>query len=229
MQQVRTRTSAQPSIIPGEGELRLSPVIHLLTGDIVNQVAETQFAFDDRVSFGAGSLFVNRISPALWLAHQVESVARLANETPQATARPIIVEAPIAALMHPDSPIACEAAAARSRICPQEICIEVGDATLSQSKSDILKSIEALRRRGFRVGVNATRSWCTPLDTHLRLLLDSVRIDALKVWSEADLLNRIEAASACGMAVIAENARYRDGEKLASVGIELARAPRVDG
>ncbi len=65
MQQVRTRTSAQPSIIPGEGELRLSPVIHLITGDIVNQVAETQFAFDDRVSFGAGSLFVNRISPAL--------------------------------------------------------------------------------------------------------------------------------------------------------------------
>ena len=109
------------------------------------------------------------------------------------------------------------------------VIIEVGDATLSQSKSDILKSIEALRRRGFRVGVNATRSWCTPLDTHLRLLLDSVRIDALKVWSEADLLNRIEAASACGMAVIAENARYRDGEKLASVGIELARAPRVDG
>ncbi|WP_018147361.1 EAL domain-containing protein [Henriciella marina] len=229
MQQVRTRSTAQPSIVPGSDELRLSPVVHLTSGDIVNLVAETQFSFDDRVSFSGNSLFVNRISPALWLAHHVEAVARLANENPQATARPIIIEAPIAALMHPDTPIACEAAAARSKLCPQEICIEVEDATLFQSKSDILKSIEALRRRGFRVGVNATRSWCTPLDTHLRLLLDSVRIDALKVWNEADLLNRIEAASACGMAVIAENARYRDGEKLASVGIELARAPRVDG
>ena len=228
MQQVRTRSSRQPSIVPGADELRLSPVIHLTTGDIVNLVAETQFAFDDRVSFGAGGQLVSRISPALWLAHQVEAVARLAYDQPCSTARPIIIEAPIVALMHPDTPIACEAAAARSRICPQEICIEVDDASLAQSKADVLKSIESLRRRGFRVGVNATRSWCTPLDTRLRLLLDSVRVDARKVWVEADLLNRIEAASACGMAVIAEHARYRDGEKLAGVGIELGRAPKVD-
>lgn len=228
MQQVRTETSRQPSILPTLEETRLSPVVHLLTGDVVNLVAETCRSFEDRASFGGNGLFINRISPALWMAHQIEAVAELVNEPRFANARPIIIEAPITALMHPDTPMACEAAAARSRLCPQEICVEVEDATLSQSKSDIVRSIEALRRRGFRVGVNATRSWCTPLDTRLRLLLDCVRVDAAKLWTEADLLNRVEAARACGMAVIAENARYRDGEKLADVGIELARAPKVD-
>ena len=156
MQQVRTETSRQPSILPTLEETRLSPVVHLLTGDVVNLVAETCRSFEDRASFGGNGLFINRISPALWMAHQIEAVAELVNEPRFANARPIIIEAPITALMHPDTPMACEAAAARSRLCPQEICVEVEDATLSQSKSDIVRSIEALRRRGFRVGVNAT-------------------------------------------------------------------------
>jgi EAL domain-containing protein (putative c-di-GMP-specific phosphodiesterase class I) len=215
--------------MPTADAVRLSPVVHLTTGEVINLVAQTARTFEESPSFGASALFINRISPALWLAHQVEMAAALAANYRHVHARPVIIEAPITAMMHPDTPMACEAAAARSRICPQEICIEVEDATLSQSKADVLRSIEALRKRGFRVGVNSTRSWCTPLDTHLRLLLDSVRVDTAKLWSEPDLLNRIEAARACGMAVIGENARYRDGEKLAAVGIELARAPKVDG
>ena len=205
----------------------MTPVVHLETGDIVNLIAETPRSYEDQATFGQAGRIINRISPALWLAHHVETVAALAVAT-GATARPIIIEVPISAMMHPDTPMACEAAAARSRLCPQEICIEVEDATLSQCKSDVMRSVEALRRRGFRVAINATRSWCTPLDTDMRLMLDSVRIDANKIWIEPDLLNRIEAAAACGMAVIAENARYRDGEKLAAVGIELARTPKVD-
>ncbi|WP_084419238.1 EAL domain-containing protein [Henriciella litoralis] len=227
MQQVRARAANPTSLIQDVDEIRLSPVVHLLTGEIVNLVAETPRAFDDRVSFGGNNQFISRISPAIWLAHHVETSAMMAVDS-QTSARPIIISAPISAMMHPDTPMACEAAAARSKLCPQEICIEVEDATLYQSKAEVMRSIQALRQRGFRVSVNATRSWCTPMDTDMRLLLDCVRIDANKIWVESDLLNRIEAASACGMGVIAENARYRDGEKLSAVGIELARAPKVD-
>ncbi len=228
MQQVRTSVQPKTTVIPTLPTVRFAPVVHLVKGDIVNTIAETPKRYEERVSFGESGLIAECISPALWLAHHVETVATLALRE-NVSARPIIIEAPIAAMMHPDTPMACEAAAARSRICPQEVCIEVTDASLSQSKADVTRSIEALRRRGFRVGVNATKSWCTPLDTGLRLMLDSVRVDANHLWREEDLMKRIDAAVSCGIAVIAENARYRDGDDLAVLGIELGVKPAVDG
>ncbi|MEM5517663.1 EAL domain-containing protein [Henriciella sp. AS95] len=227
MQQLRTRATPKaynPGLLPA---LRFEPVIHLINGDIVNLIAETPKRYEERASFGTTGLIAERISPALWLAHQVEAAARLAHEE-VATARPIIVAAPIAAMMHPDTPMACDAAAARSHICPQEICIEVEDASLAQSRTDISNSIKALRSKGFRVGINATKSWCTPMDTGLRLMLDSARIDAKELWTSDDLAGRVEAAVACGMAIIAENVNYRDGEDLAEFGIELGLRPRTD-
>ena len=104
----------------------------------------------------------------------------------------------------------------------------VSDASLSQSRKDVMRSIEALRRKGFRIGVIATRSWSTPLDTSLRLMLDTVRVQAALLHRDTDLMNRVEAAVACGMSVIAEGARYRDADDLASIGVELAMRPRAD-
>ncbi|MEQ9315962.1 MAG: EAL domain-containing protein [Henriciella sp.] len=227
MQQLRMRTEQQSQKAPSVAPMRFEPVVHLVNGDIVNLIAETPKRYEERVSFGKSGLIAERISPALWLAHEVELAAQIAYRE-AATARPILIQAPIAAMMHPDTPMACDAAAARGKICPQEICIEVEDAALAQSRNDIVKSIEALRRRGFRVGINATRSWCTPLDTGLRLMLDCVRVDARALWSNEDLMSRIDAAVACGMAVIAENAHYRDGDDLAEIGVELAVRPRAD-
>ncbi|MGB3626208.1 MAG: EAL domain-containing protein [Henriciella sp.] len=227
MQQLRTRAEQTSPKASSVAPLRFEPVVHLVKGDIVNLIAETPKRYEERVSFGMSGLIAERISPALWLAHEVELAAQAAYRD-EATARPILIQAPIAAMMHPDTPMACDAAAARSKICPQEICIEVEDAALAQSRDDIVKSIEALRRRGFRVGINATRSWCTPLDTGLRLMLDCVRVDARQICNHEDLMGRVEAAVACGMAVIAENANYRDGEELAELGIELGVRPRAD-
>lgn len=227
MQQLRTRAEQQSPKARSVAPLRFEPVVHLVKGDIVNLIAETPKRYEERVSFGMSGLIAERISPALWLAHEVELAAQAAYRE-QATARPILLSAPVAAMMHPDTPMACDAAAARSKICPQEICIEVDDSSLAQSRDDVRKSIEALRRRGFRVGINATRSWCTPLDTSLRLMLDCVRIDANKLWTAEDLMGRVDAAVACGMAVIAENANYRDGDELAAIGVELGVRPRAD-
>ena len=227
MQHVRTHHRPETRQARRLPEMRFQPVVHLLRGDIVNSLAETPKRFEERVSFGAPGLMKECISPALWIAHKLETAARVARDESM-QARPIIIEAPIAAMMHPDTPMACEAAASRSHILPQEFCIEVEDATLAQSRSEIARSIEALRRHGFRVGVDARRTWCSPLDTSLRLMLDSVRINADELWKESDLRGRVDAAANCGMAVIAEHAFYRDAEDLADLGVDYACRPRAD-
>ncbi|MEQ8559709.1 MAG: EAL domain-containing protein [Henriciella sp.] len=227
MQHARMRVQSTGTITEATRLLRFEPVVHLVKGDVVCATAESSRRFEEFAAFGPSGLVSEAESPAKWLANTIEDLAVRARVTDM-DVRPIHIEAPVAAMMHPDTPAACEAAAARSRLLPQEICIEVSDASLAQSKRDVTRSIEALRRRGFRLGVIATRSWNTPLDTALRLMLDTVRVDARNLFREDDLMKRVEAAVACGMSVIAERARYRDGYELAEIGVELALRPTSD-
>ena len=227
MQHARMRVHSTGPVTAPPSRLRFEPVIHLVKGDVVCTVAESPKRFEEFAAFGPSGLVSRPGSPAEWLAGQLEDVAVYARAN-EVDIRPVHLEAPVAAMMHPDTPLACEAAAARSHMLPQEICIEVADASLAQSKADVLKSIESLRRKGFRVSVNATRSWSTPMDTALRLMLDAVRIDARQLGESEDLMHRVDAAACCGMSVIAENARYRDGAYLADLGVELALRPKTD-
>ena len=220
--------SPMPDILPA---IRFAPVVHLQTGETVTLIAETEKRFEERAVFGRAAQAAERSgdahpSPAVWLAAHIENVA---NDAHTSTAlRPVIVSAPLAALLHPDTPTACDAAIRRTRLCPQEICIEISDAALALPSGDSQSAIEALRRCGFRVSLNAARSWQTPLSASLRLLLDSIRIDAQHLETEPELEKRVETAIACGMSVIAENVRWRDGEYLASLGIDHGLRPRAD-
>ena len=227
MQHARMRVHSSGTHSEAARLLRFEPVVHLSSGEVVCAAVQSSRRFEELAAFGPSGLVSRTDGPAVWLSDLIEDVALRARVT-EMDVRPLHVEAPVAAMMHPDTPAACEAAAARARLLPQEICIEVSDASLSQSKRDVTRSIENLRRRGFRIGVIATRSWSSPLDTGLRLMLDTVRVNARHLFVEDDLMKRVEAATACGMSVIAEGARYRDGADLASVGIELAMAPRAD-
>ncbi len=125
--------------------------------------------------------------------------------------------------------MACDVAIARTKLCPQEICLEIEDAALALPSKTSQGGIEALRTKGFRVSLNATRSWQAALSTPLRLLLDNIRIDARNLEFEAELQDRVEAAVCCGMSVIAQHANWRDGDYLSNMGIEYALRPRADG
>ncbi len=211
--------------------VRFMPIVHLCTGETVTLLAETQRRFEDSVAFGPASRTAERaraatLSPAEWLADHIESVAHDAHHRTEA--RPIIVSAPLAALIDPDTAMLCDAAIRRTPICAQEICIEISDADLAVPNTNSQAGVEALRRLGFRVSLNATRSCEAKLSSSLRLLLDSIRIDARKLELEEELEHRVEAAQACGMSVIAEHAHWRDGEYLASLGIDLALRPKTD-
>jgi len=211
--------------------IRFAPVVHLQTGETMTLIAETEKRFEERAVFGR-AVFAAECSdaaspsPAAWLAAHIEQVANNAHQ--RTHQRPIMVAAPLAALMHPDIAVACDSAIRRTHLCAQEICIEITDAAMALPSTDTQSTIEALRRCGFRVSLDATRSWQTPLSTGMRLLLDSLRIDAQQLELEPELENRVEAAVSCGMTVIAENAAWRDGDYLASLGIDYGLRPRTD-
>ena len=210
---------------------RLLPVMHLETGDAVMLFAETEKRFEERAVFGpaTGAAEGSAVSsPAQWMAEHVEAVAHDAHN--RTTERPVIVELPLVALIDPNTPMACDAAIARTRLCPQEICLEVQDAALALPAAQNAQTcIEALRKCGFRVSLNATRSWHSPLNHNLRILLDSLRVDARKIDGNEDLQDRIEAAACAGMLVVAENAYWRDSYALNMLGVEYGFRMRADG
>ncbi len=215
---------------PVQTRNRLLPVMHLETGDAVLLFAEAEKRFEERAVFGRVALAAERseaASPAQWMAEHVEDVAHDAHY--RTTERPVIVHIPMAALIHPDTATACDAAISRTRLCPQEICLEVDDAALATpSNQNAMAGIEALRRCGFRVSLNASRSWQAPLCYSLRVLLDSMRVDARKIENDDELLDRIGAAACSGMLVIAENAHWRDSDYLNELGVEYGFRLKAD-
>lgn len=226
-----TTYSSPHANTPTDQRNRLLPIMHLETGEAVLLFAETEKRFEERAVFGPAALAAEGsevASPAQWMADHLEAVAHDAHN--RTTERPVIVEMPLVALIHPDTAMACDAAIARTRLCPQEICLELQDAALALPAARSAQGrIEALRRCGFRVSLNSTRSWQCALDHNLRILLDSIRVDARKIESEDALQDRIEAASCAGMLVIAENAHWRDSYYLNELGVEYGFRMRADG
>ena len=208
--------------------VRFAQIMHLESGDAVAALAETPSRFSERPSFGPAALQVPHLdNPAKWLADQIETIAAAANLL-EVTERPIVVKAPIAAFAHSGTGAACEAAVVRSKLCPQEICLEFSDAAFASSPKDAANRVKGLRLLGFRVSIDARRAWNAHLSTQLRLTLDTYRINAEHLQNDTDLQWQCEAAAASGITVIAERARWRDSDWLSDFGVEYAVRPRTD-
>ena len=227
MQSRQSSTLASESAAPHQ-HLRFAPIMHLESGDQVAAIAEAPIEFAETASFGpAAILDAVRTNPAKWLADQIEDIAAGATLL-DVTGRPILVPAPISAFAHSGTGAACESAVQRSKLCPQEICLEFIDGALASSPEDTANRVRALRRRGFRVSIDARKAWNTPLTTALRIALDTYRIDADQLLSETSLQDQCEIAATSGITVIAENARWRDADWLADLGVEYAIRPKAD-
>lgn len=206
--------------------LRFRPVVRLTDGVAHGLHAETDIAFED--TFRPRHLSdANLPSSAAWLGDLIERTARLAHEADYRT-RPISITAPMAALADDDAPMACEAGARRSSLLPQEFRIDFVDAAVFALEDLALDRLDAFRKRGFRVGLDARRSWRTPMGARARMTFEAVRLDP-GVMEAMDIpLSRLEVAAADGVALIAENVHWRDAERLAEVGVSYALAPRSD-
>jgi hypothetical protein len=220
---------------PLDRQARISPppafrfhnVVHLLSGDSLGQVCESSKEFEERVAFGPQTMPNEVANPAKWLAEQLTRIAS-ATHGQSVNQRPILVPAPIVSLAHTNTAVVCDAAIRRTSLCQQEICLEFADAAFAGTSTDYVNRLGLLRRHGFRVAIDMRRSWQTALDDSLRLLIDTIRVDARALDANQDLLGLVEVADASGVLIIAENAHWRDGEYLARIGVHAATFPRSD-
>jgi len=207
--------------------LRFRPVVRLADGEAFGMHAEADISFED--TFRPRHLSdATHPSAAGWLGDLIERTGRLARDT-GANHRPLSISAPMAALADKDAPMAAEAGAARAGILPQEVRIDFCDASVSALDDLALDRVDAFRRRGFRVGLDARKSWRTPMGARARMTFEAVRLDPSRCEALDIPMSRLEVAAADGIALIAENVRWRDTDNLAELGISFAMAPRADG
>lgn len=215
----------QPAAVR-QARLRFRPVVRLADGTPFGMHAEADIAFED--TFSPRHLTDAELpTAAAWLGDVIERACRLAQDT-NAPLRPLSILAPMAALADKDSPMAAEAAVARAGALAQEVRIDFCDASVCSLEDLALDRVDAFRRRGFRVGLDARKSWRTPMGARARLTFEAVRLDPSRCDALEIPMTRIEVASADGIALIAENVRWRDAEKLADMGIHFAMSPKAD-
>lgn len=207
--------------------MRFRPVVRLADGEAFGVHAETDINFED--TFRQRHLSdAEHPSAAVWLGEAIERAGRLAQET-GVTQRPLSIQAPMAALSDVDAPMAAEAGAIRAGLLPQEVRIDFCDASVSTLEDLALDRVDAFRRKGFRVGLDARKSWRTPMGARARMTFEAVRLDPSRCEILEIPMTRLEVASADGVALIAENVHWRDADKLAQLGVSFAMSPKTDG
>lgn len=206
--------------------LRFKPIVNLASGEAFGMHAETEFSFED--SFHPRHLTAGELPTAGgWLGDLIERIARLAADTNMLT-RPISVTAPLAVLSDRDTPLAAEAGARRANILTQEIRIDFPDASISALDDLAWDRLEGFRRRGFRIGLDARMGWRTPMSARARATFEAVRFNTSNFELQEVPIARLEAASSEGVALIAENAQWREAQNLLAIGVCFAMAPRAD-
>jgi hypothetical protein len=124
--------------------------------------------------------------------------------------------------------MAAEAGVKRANLLTQEFRLDFCDASIVALEDLALDRIDNFRRKGFRVGLDARTSWRTPMGARARMTFEAVRLDPSRMEAMEIPMTRLEVSSADGVAIIAENVRWRDAEKLADVGVHFAMAPKAD-
>lgn len=222
---LRLVVNEAPAPVAAPMRLRFRPIVRLEDGAAFGLHAETDREFGE-VRFGRHDN--TEASAGGWLGDLIERAAALA-ESQGITGRPLSVTAPMAALFDRDAPMAAEAACSRAHMLPSEIRIDFPDAAVTALEDFAMDRLDAFRRKGFRVGLDARKSWRTPMSARARSTFEAVRLDLSTAEANEIPLARLEVAAADGVALIAENALWRDAQELAGAGVHFAISPRADG
>lgn len=206
--------------------LAFRPVVRLRDGEPYGAVVETAFAFEDTCAPRHMSDIAHP-SAAGWLGALIDRACRAADES-AGSRRPISVSAPMAALADRDTAMAAEAGARRAGLLPQEVRIDFLDASVCSLDDVALDRLESVMRRGFRIGLDARRSWRTPMGARARMVFEAIRIDPARLEALDVPPSRLEVCSGEGVAIIADNVRWRDAPLLEAIGVSYAVAPRAD-
>lgn len=220
-------SSTAPASEATRSQIRLRPALHLCSGDAVGAFLESAFEFEEKPVFSSHDRSTVASSPSAWVAAQISKLAVLCQLT-EATERPIIIPVPAASSGDPNMVEACIDATAQTHLCHQELSLEFTDAALSQYGGDTTQLIRSFRQRGFRVSIDARKSASVSLPAPSWLMIDTLRIKASDIDGDAALESVIDAAASAGVAIVAQRPLWRDGDYLASRGIDYGLSPRAD-
>lgn len=207
--------------------VRLEPIIDIAQYDTTALMFETVDRYDAPLRFGPAFSQTMSRCPAEFTACAVETALCLASVSTR-QARPIHVAAPLAALLHPDTPAACVAAIRRAHACPQEICLDFEDAAFT---ADTLESVTAIRRLcavGLRVGIDSRSSWCATTSVPLRMLIDTVHVLARDLVRDPILIERVGAAAKEGIAIVVHRPLWQDTPAFEALGAKFVCAAQAD-
>jgi len=207
--------------------IRIKPSMHLCSGDAVGAFAEHASAFDERPKFTHAAHTSEQASPAAWIARSISDLAVIC-DTLSYNERPIVLPIPACALSQPGLIEACNQAVAQTRFANQEISFEITDAVATTTGVLLQNIITNFRRNGFRVSIDARKSWSARLPATCWLMIDTLRVHPHHIDTEADLEDMIDIARTAGVAIVAQKPHWRDGDYLASLGIDYGLSPRAD-
>lgn len=201
--------------------------MHLCSGDAVGAFMEYAYNFEDKPALLSNSDIKTHHTAASWIASKIIDMASMCDMIDYIE-RPLILPVPARTLIDNDVLEFCTNAAAQTRLCHQEISLEITDAAISAHTEEAVTFMHTFRRQGFRVSVDARKSCAGELPGECWLLVDTLRLRAQDIEVEPALQDMIGLASSAGVAIVAERALWRDGEYLARMGIDYALKPRTD-
>ncbi len=190
-------------------------------------IHETLNQYDSTLRFGPVSPTVPEISPARWLATRLETALELASRT-QTPERPVHVAAPASALQHGKSVDACSNAIERARACAQETCIVFEDAALASLPAGSLAALGRFHEAGFRVGIDARRSWLSLDKPSMLLVSEAVWINTAHLDCDDQLSGPVRQMADAGIQVIGWGAAWCKSRQLVRRGVSHLFRARTD-
>ena len=111
-------------------QIRAHNCIHLCSGDTVGAIVEYGQNFEDTpIVFPSGNELI-QTSPSDWVGEKILDVAAMC-ETIECNERPLVMPVPAMVLADPLTLDACIKATAQTRLCHQEISLELTDAAIT--------------------------------------------------------------------------------------------------
>lgn len=201
---------------------RIVAVLDTVTGVRLAGLVQSARQFEEHARFGASD--APQEGACLFLAREIESLMNTASAD-SARDSYLVLPCPAIALGDGNTPIACDAAARRAGLLHQEICLEFPGSAL---EADSVARLARLKQTGFRLGLDLRKSGPVALNEALRVLIDTIRLDARDLDQAPAYSGMLDAASQTRVLVVAEQAHWRDGASLARRGVRGFVRPRTD-
>jgi len=206
---------------------RVTPFIDVERLDCGGLIHETLDQYDSTLRFGPVSQTAPEISPARWLATRLKTALKLAShaQTPQ---RPVHIAAPASALHNGKSVEASSSAIEQVQACAQETCIVFEDAALASLPAGSLAALGRFHEAGFRVGIDARRSWLSLEKPSVMPVSEAVWINTDHLDCEDRLSGSVRQMADAGIQVIGWGAAWSQSEPLVKSGVSHLFRARAD-